>query len=128
MKKQNCKANAASGLLSIVAGMLIAFLLLLTPQAAQAQNYAGSVRGTVTDPSGAGSCGATVTLRNVGNNETLTATTTATGAYSFAAVNVGTYELKVKAAELQRGRCQECGSTRLDAHRSKRPAFFGRGQ
>src|SRR5882757_5421440 len=101
MKKQNCKANAASGLLSIVAGMLIAFLLLLTPQAAQAQNYAGSVRGTVTDPSGAAVAGATVTLRNVGNNETLTATTTATGAYSFAAVNVGTYELKVKAASFK---------------------------
>ncbi len=101
MKMQNCKANAASGLLSIVAGMLIAFLLLLTPQAAQAQNYAGSVRGTVTDPSGAAVAGATVTLRNVGNNETLTATTTATGAYSFAAVNVGTYELKVKAASFK---------------------------
>lgn len=101
MKIQNRKTNAASGLLSVVAGTLIAFLLLLTPQAAQAQNYAGSVRGTVTDPSGAAVAGATVTLRNVGTNETFTATTTTMGSYSFPVVNVGTYEVTVKAASFK---------------------------
>jgi hypothetical protein len=101
MKMQNSKANATSGLLSIIAGMLIAFLLVLTPPAVQAQSYAGSVRGTVTDPSGAAVAGATVTLRNVGTNATATATTTELGAYSFSAVDVGTYELTIKAASFK---------------------------
>jgi hypothetical protein len=101
MKIHNCKANTASAMLSVVAGMLIAFLLLLSPLAVHAQNYAGSVRGTVTDPSGAAIAGATVTLRNIGTNATSTATTTDLGAYSFAAVNVGTYEVAVKAASFR---------------------------
>jgi len=98
MKIQNCKKNAMSGMLSAVAGMLIAFLLLFSPLAADAQNYAGSVRGTITDPSGAAVVGATVTLRDVGTNATLQAATTELGAYSFPVVNVGVYEVTVKAA------------------------------
>ena len=98
---QNCKTNHASGMLSVVAGMLIALLLLLSPVAAHAQNYAGSVRGAVTDPSGAAVVGATVTLRDVGTNATLQATTTELGAYSFPAVNVGTYEVIVKAGSFK---------------------------
>jgi hypothetical protein len=76
-------------------------LLLAIPFAAHAQNYAGSVRGTVTDPSGAAVAGATVTLRNVGTNETVTATTSAMGSYSFPIVNVGTYEVTVKATSFK---------------------------
>jgi hypothetical protein len=101
MKIHNCKANTASAMLSVVAGMLIAFLLLLSPLAVHAQNYAGSVRGTVTDPSGAAIAGATVTLRNIGTNATSTATTTDLGAYSFPAVNVGVYEVTVKAGSFK---------------------------
>jgi len=101
MKNQNCKANIAGGMLSVVAGMLIAFALLLSPLAAHAQNYAGSVRGTVTDPSGAAVAGAEVTLRNVGTNATSTATTTDLGAFSFPAVDVGTYEVAIKAGSFK---------------------------
>jgi len=101
MKNKNYKANTANAMLGVVAGMLIAFLLLLSPLAVHAQNYAGSVSGTVTDPSGAAVAGAAVTLRNVGTNATSTTTTTALGAYSFPVVNVGVYEVTVKAASFK---------------------------
>jgi hypothetical protein len=101
MKNQNYKANTAGGKLSVVAGMLMALLLLLAPLAVYAQNYAGSVNGTVTDPSGAAVAGATVTLRNVGTNATSQTTTTDLGAYSFPVVNVGRYEITVKAGSFK---------------------------
>jgi hypothetical protein len=101
MKNQNCKANIAGGMLSVVAGMLIAFALLLSPLAAHAQNYAGSVRGTVTDQSGAAVAGAAVTLRDVGTNALLTATTSDAGSYSFPLVGVGSYEVTVKAGSFK---------------------------
>src|SRR5258706_12281865 len=88
-------------MLGVVAGMLIAFLLLPSPLEVHAQNYAGSVSGTVTDPSGAAVAGAAVTLRNVGTNATSTTTTTALGGYSFPVVNVGVYEVTVKAASFK---------------------------
>src|SRR6266478_8689833 len=101
MKSKSSKANAASFTLGAVAGMSFAFLLLLSPPSAHAQNYAGSVRGTVTDPSGAAIAGAMVTLRDVGTNATLETKTTDTGAYSFPVVNVGTYEVKIKAGNFK---------------------------
>jgi len=101
MKIQNQQANAGKWMLSVVAGMLIAFLLMLSPIAANAQNYAGSVRGTVTDPSGGAVAGATVTLKNTNKNVSLEATTTDLGAYSFPVVDVGTYELTVKAGSFK---------------------------
>jgi len=96
MKTQTNKENAASGLFSAVAGMLVAFLLLLSPLASNAQNYAGSVRGTVTDPAGAAVPGAEVTLRDVGTNSTSHTKTTEQGEYAFPVVNVGVYEVTVK--------------------------------
>src|SRR5580704_10440792 len=96
MKIQNNRAHAASGLWSVVAGVVLAFVLLLSPLAAKAQSYAGSVRGTVTDPAGAAVPGATVTLRDVGTNSTFETKTTEQGDYAFAVVNVGVYEVTVK--------------------------------
>jgi hypothetical protein len=101
MKSANNESKAARGSWSLLAGLLIAFLLVFSPLAAHAQNYAGSVRGTVTDPSGAAVPGATVTLRDVGTNATQTATTTDLGAYSFPVVDVGTYEISVKAGSFK---------------------------
>jgi len=96
MKIQNGKALTANGFSGIVTGMLLAFLLLLSPLAVHAQNYSGTVRGTVTDPSGAAVVGATVSLHDVGNNSTVQTTTGDQGEYTFASVNVGVYELRVK--------------------------------
>ena len=64
MKNKTSRSNGASGVFSVLAGMLVPLLLLLSVTA-YAQNYAGSVRGTVTDPSGAALSGASVTLRDV---------------------------------------------------------------
>jgi hypothetical protein len=101
MKIQNNKRNTANGMWSVVAGTLLAIVLLLAPIAVQAQNYNGSVRGTVTDPQGGAVAGATVTLRDVGTNATSTTTTTDLGSYSFPTVDVGTYEITVKAASFK---------------------------
>lgn len=98
MKNQSGFANRAIAMWTL-AGVL--FVLLLSPFAAYAQNYAGSVRGTVTDPSGAAVAGATVTLRDVGTNATSETTTTDTGGYSFGNVSVGVYEVTVKAGSFK---------------------------
>ena len=92
--------NSPSGLLSIVAAILVSSLLLLS-SSAYAQSYAGSIRGTVADPSGSAIVGAQVTLRNIGTNATSQTTTTDIGAFSFSNVNVGTYEVTVKASNFK---------------------------
>jgi Carboxypeptidase regulatory-like domain/TonB-dependent Receptor Plug Domain len=100
MKNQSGLANRAIAMWTL-AGVLFVLVLLLSPFAAYAQNYAGSVRGTVTDPSGAAVAGATVTLRDVGTNATTETTTTDTGGYSFGNVSVGVYEVTVKAGSFK---------------------------
>ncbi len=101
MYRKSSSSRVASGILSLTAGTLIAFLLLLSSLPTPGQNYAGSLRGTVTDPSGAVVPGATVTLRNVSTNATLQTTTTELGAFSFPVVSVGTYEVSVKASSFK---------------------------
>ncbi len=73
-----------------------AVLLLLCVPAAFAQQYSGTITGTVTDPSGATVAGATVTITNVGTNASYGATTSAQGVYSVAQLPVGTYKVDIK--------------------------------
>ena len=102
MKIQFSNNSELTNLKAVFLALACALVLLLAiPFAAKAQNYAGSVRGTVTDPSGAAVAGATVTIRDVGTNATLQATTSEMGAYSFSSVNVGVYELSVKAGSFK---------------------------
>jgi hypothetical protein len=61
---------------------------------AYAQALNGSVVGNVRDTSDAMIAGATVTLTNADTGQARTVTTTSTGAYDFATVPPGTYELK----------------------------------
>jgi hypothetical protein len=100
MKMQSGLVNRA-GAMWAVAGVLLVLVLLLSPFATYAQNYAGAVRGTVTDPSGAAVAGATVALRDVGNNASTETTTTDTGNFFFGNVSVGTYEITIKAGSFK---------------------------
>ncbi|MGB7137428.1 MAG: TonB-dependent receptor, partial [Acidobacteriaceae bacterium] len=78
--------------------MGIAACLLLSAPAIQAQQAAGSITGTVTDPSGSAIAGATVTARNVDQGTTWTTKSDSAGIYDFPQVTVGNVAVKVEAA------------------------------
>src|SRR5215210_6786472 len=63
----------------------------------QAQSTAGAISGVVADPQGAVVAGASVTARNVGTNESRTATTDSEGRYRFPNLPIGNYEVTVQA-------------------------------
>ncbi len=89
------RQNAAgSGLLW---RMVIALFLVLSFSAvnADAQVLYGSIVGNVTDNAGAAISGATVTITNKGTNQSREATTGEDGAYSFPAVQTGTWSVSV---------------------------------
>src|SRR5256884_7879072 len=65
--------------------------------AAHAQ-YRASIQGVVTDPQGAVVSGATLTLKNLQTNQTLTATTDENGIYNFNALPPNQYSLAVEKA------------------------------
>jgi hypothetical protein len=76
--------------------LAVLLLVAAAPFAAHAQQYAGTITGTVTDPGGAAIAGATVTYRNVGTNATDSTTTSESGNYTFAQLPVGVYDVTVK--------------------------------
>jgi len=89
-----------ASILSVAAGVsLFAFLVFfgLTPPA-EAQLYAGSVTGMVSDQSGAVIAQAEVTLVDADKGFTFTAKTDDNGRYLFRSVPPGMYNLSVKAA------------------------------
>lgn len=67
---------------TLLASLFAMVLLCIVPHIAHAQ-FRASLRGTVTDPSGAVIPGATVTLTDTATNNTLTATTDSGGVYTF---------------------------------------------
>ncbi|MGI8992610.1 MAG: TonB-dependent receptor [Bryobacteraceae bacterium] len=64
----------------------------------QAQNANATIKGTVTDPSGAAVAGAAVELINSGTGEHRRATTSSSGSYDFTALPPGEYEVKATAS------------------------------
>jgi hypothetical protein len=71
-------------------------LFLMIAPSLHAQ-FGGSLNGTVTDTSGAVISGATVTLANPATGTSKTATTNATGFYSFTELAPGSYTVKLTA-------------------------------
>ncbi|HVB85585.1 MAG TPA: carboxypeptidase-like regulatory domain-containing protein, partial [Candidatus Dormibacteraeota bacterium] len=77
----------------IILGATVTTLLTCAPAFSQI-NF-GRILGRVTDPSGASVAGATVTVTNTGTNVSRTLTTDTSGAYVAAALNPGTYSVRV---------------------------------
>ena len=73
----------------------LALLAVLGPSAVLAQRSNATLRGTVTDASGAVLVGARLTVKGDETGLSRTATTNAAGAYSFPDLPVGTYQLEI---------------------------------
>ena len=78
---------------SVYASFIIS--LLLMSRASHAQVLYGSIVGNIQDASEALIAGATVTLTSVETKQSRIATTSATGAYDFATLVPGAYDIKV---------------------------------
>jgi hypothetical protein len=75
-----------------------ALLPIATP--AWAQSFRGSIRGTVTDPSGSVIAGAKVSAKNIGTGQQREAATGADGGYVLAELPAGEYTVTVESAGL----------------------------
>ncbi len=72
-------------------------LLIGVSWSANAQSTSGIISGTVSDPQGAVIAGASVTVRNIGTNESRAAITDGEGRYRFPNLPIGNYEITVQA-------------------------------
>ena len=76
--------------------LVVLLALLFTAAFAMAQGItAGSISGTVVDPSSAVVSGATVTAQNIATGQTLTAETNDTGYFTFRSVPPGAYKITI---------------------------------
>jgi len=83
---------------ALLAALLAASLCVLP---AYGDNLYGSIRGTVTDPSGAALSGASVTATNIDTGIQTKATTGQTGSYVFPQLAIGNYKVSVTAASFK---------------------------
>ncbi len=82
-----------------LSGACLLALLLSTPVSTWAQQAAGSITGTVTDPSGSAIPNASVTARDVNQGTTWTTKTDSAGVYDFPQIPAGTIAVSVQAAQ-----------------------------
>jgi hypothetical protein len=73
---------------------LLLIVLMLLPQMAAAQGNQGSLRGTISDPTGAVLAGVQVTVTSEATGVSKTATTNSTGFYSADALTPGNYSVR----------------------------------
>lgn len=86
--------GGSATLARVLCGAILMLLVAFTGSL-HAQQYSGTILGTVTDASGAAVPGATVTVVNTGNNATYTATTDKQGGYAVAQLPGGTYQITI---------------------------------
>ena len=72
-----------------------AFLFAIFAMGISAQEYRGTISGTVTDPNGAVVPGAKVTVKNVATNIAVNVTTNESGAYTVPFLVPGTYSVSI---------------------------------
>jgi hypothetical protein len=82
----------------IRAAALVAAVLAFIATAARAQTITGSIRGTVTDPSGAVIAGASVTATNVSTGVNTATVTNKDGDYTIQFLPIGSYTVTVTAS------------------------------
>jgi hypothetical protein len=78
--------------------LALSFMLFTLLSSAAFAQYAGTIRGIVTDPAGAVVAGAQVTAVNNANNDTRTTSTNSDGEYAFTALAPGMYDVHIKQA------------------------------
>ena len=83
-------------------GILLLSLLIAAP--ALAQRVASTIRGTVSDTSGAVIVGAKVSVKNEATGLARAAETNASGSYAFADLPIGTYSISDRATRASRAR------------------------
>ena len=89
------EGRGTCGRIRLLAYALLAALLSI-PLGMHAQQYSGTIVGTVTDSTGAAIPGATVTVTNLGSGVKVTQTSGGQGEFTFAQLPIGTYEVRVK--------------------------------
>ena len=116
--------DARSGRIAITRFAIKMFLLVTIvaiSSSLRAQSFYGSVSGTVTDATGALIPDATVSVTNVGTNETQTARTGREGQFNFVNLVPSTYTVKVEKPGFKQFVAQELhvevgAVARVDAH------------
>ena len=86
----NARLWLATPLLPLVAALVVC-------QYTSAQNFASSITGTVTDPTGSAVIGAKVELKNMGTNDVHDSVSADNGSYQFNNLIPGTYQVDVTA-------------------------------
>lgn len=85
----------------ILASLLLALLVTLTPGSLKAQEVTAAINGVVTDPTGAAVAGAKVTAKDLDRGSVFPTEADGSGFYNLPRLPVGRYEVRVENAGFQ---------------------------